>query len=295
MVRIVHYHHPLADNFSLVYSSDTPERLYERREGVDGATKIIGYPFDTPVYVLYERSREIESANEIDYDRKWLTERINELPRPGQVTAFRLVELLDAAVDARKEDEFRLYKEFEPRKIQQALTRVPWGGPLPPVAGALMSNLVLRHSLPNANHRTSIALLQFCIESVDSTFEMSITHVNDHTWQDWVDPYIVDSKQLIAVRRNNVRFKHLEELNVDLVERKDGIQIPLADFELDMHWREALEKYAVHHEKRCTDFVRATLERADREDLYDRDGPTESEFVEYLETGLVERDFRDMF
>ena len=158
-----------------------------------------------------------------------------------------------------------------------------------------MSNLILRHSLPNANHRTGIAMLQFCIESVDPDFEMPRTHVDDDTWREWVDPYIIDSKRLITVRRNNLRFKQLEELDVDLVERKDGIQIRLAEFELDMHWREALTEYAGQHESHCTDFAQAVLERAGRDDLLDRQGPTKQEFITYLENGLVERDFREMF
>lgn len=92
-----------------------------------------------------------------------------------------------------------------------------------------MSNLILRHSLPNANHRTGIAMLQFCIESVDPEFEMPRTHIDDDTWREWANTYIVDSKRLITVRRNNLRFKQLEDLDVDLVERKDGIQIRLAE------------------------------------------------------------------
>jgi len=158
-----------------------------------------------------------------------------------------------------------------------------------------MSNLILRHSLPNANHRTGIAMLQFCIESVNPEFEMPRTHVDDETWREWVDPYIVDSKRLITVRRNNLRFKKLEELDVDLVERKDGIQIRLADFELDMHWREALSEYAKQHESHCTEFAQAVLTRAEREDLLEQPGPTKQEFITYLENGLVERDFREMF
>lgn len=295
MRRVVHYHHPQAENFSLKYSSASPAEVLSRQADLDGATKLIGYPFDTPVYVLYEADTDIEAAEDIDYDREWLSERIAELNREGQVVAFRLVELLEAAVDVREEDEFRLYKEFEPQKIQQALDHVSWGATLPQVAGKLMSNLVLRHSLPNANHRTGIAMLQFCIESVEPGFEMPRTHVDDDTWREWVDPYIVDSKRLITVRRNNLRFKHLEELGVDIVERKDGIQIRLAEFDLDMHWQEALSEYASRHETHCTEFAQEILERAEREDLLRQPGPAKQEFIEYLETGLVERDFTNLF
>jgi len=295
MARLVFYHHPQAENFSLKYSSASVEEILSQRQRSDESIKLMRYPFETPVYVLYEGDSEIESAQDVDFDQEWLSARIRELSRAGQVVAFRLVELLEAAVDVREEDEFRLYKEFEPQKIQQALDHVSWGAPLPNVAGEVMSNLILRHSLPNANHRTGIAMLQFCIESVDPDFEMPRTHVDDDTWREWVDPYIVDSKRLITVRRNNLRFKQLEKLDVDFVERKDGIQIRLSEFELDMQWRDALSEYAGQHEAHCTAFAQAVLKRAERDDLLDDQGPTKQDFITYLEDGLVERDFREMF
>ncbi|WP_440008527.1 hypothetical protein [Halomicrococcus sp. SG-WS-1] len=294
MARVVHYHHPQAEQFSLKYSSVSPADLLSRQEEVEGATKFIGYPFDEPVYILYEGETGIEATSDVEFNSEWLSERISDLPRAGQVTAFRLVELLEAAVDAHDNEEFRLYKEFEPQKIQQALDHVSWGTGLSQVAGELMSNLILRHSLPNANHRTAIAMLQFCIESVAPDFEMPRTHVDDHTWRDWVDPYIVDSKRLITVRRNNVRFKQLRELDVDIVERKDGIQIALAEFELDMHWRDALSTYVIRHEQHCIDFAQAVLSRTDQADFTEQPGPSKAAFVEYLETGLVERDFSEL-
>lgn len=102
------------------------------------------------------------------------------------------------------------------------------------------------------------------------------------------------SKLLITVRRNDLRFKHLTELGVDVVEWKDGIQIRLAEFDLAMHWRRALSEYASLHEIHCTEFARTVLERAERESFLDQPGPTRREFVEYLETG-VDRDFKELF
>jgi hypothetical protein len=124
---------------------------------------------------------------------------------------------------------------------------------------------------------------------------MPSTHVDDETWNTWVDPYIVESKRLITVRRNNVRFEHLRQQGVDIVERKGGIRIELDDYELDMHWREALSRYAERHEQHCIRFVEDILERAERAELAEKVGPTEAEFVEYLETGVVERDFTTLF
>ena len=65
MARVVHYHHPQAENFSLKYSSASPAELLPRQKELDGATRLIGYLFDTPVYVLYEGDTEIEDAGEM--------------------------------------------------------------------------------------------------------------------------------------------------------------------------------------------------------------------------------------
>jgi hypothetical protein len=59
MARVVCYHHPQAENFSLRYSSASQANLLARQKDLDGATKLIGYPFDIPVYVLYEGGTEI--------------------------------------------------------------------------------------------------------------------------------------------------------------------------------------------------------------------------------------------
>lgn len=99
----------------------------------------------------------------------------------------------------------------------------------------------------------------------------------------------------LATRRNNVRFQKLRELGVNLVERKGGIRIRFDDYDLDMHWREAQREYAERHEEHCVGFVREVLERADRTELAGRSGLSRAEFVEYLDTGVVERDFGELF
>lgn len=295
MDRAVHYHHPVAENYSLAYSSTSVSDVRHRADTMDSPTKLVGYPFSTPVYVLYRGGPDIVLPRDVDYDREWLREQLSEQRRAVQVIAFRLVELLEAAVDVRGDEEFRLYKAFEPGRLEQIIDRVSWGAPLPIVAGTLMSNLILRHSLPNANHRTSIAMLQLCIESVASVFEMPRTHLDDHAWKPWADEYIVDSKRLITVRRNNLRFKHLARSGVEQVMRKDGICIELSSYDLDMHPTDAKVYYAERHEEHCIQFAKKVLRRAGMEDLNSTVGPELEEFVEFLENGLQERDFTDIF
>ena len=295
MDRLVYYHHPSAQNFSLTFSSKSVADLIDRQNEADGETKLMCYPFDKPIYVLYQGTATTETVSEVQFDVDWLKDRLRDQPRGTTVVTFRLMELLQAASEVRDDDDFRLYKDFEPDQIHSAIENVSWGESLPVVAGELMSNLILKHALPNANHRTGIAMLQFCIDSVDSTFEMPSTHVDDQTWKAWVDPYIVDSKRLLTVRRNNVRFQHLQDLGVDSVERKGGIQIRLADYDLDMHWRDALTEYARRHEAHCVAFAEEVLERAGRSELQDRSGPTKVEFIDFLETNVLNRELTDLF
>jgi len=71
---------------------------------------------------------------------------------------------------------------------------------------------------------------KFCIESVPPDFEISRTDGND-MWRNWFAPYIIGSEQLISTSRNTIYISHLEELDVDLIERKDRIQLQPAEFD----------------------------------------------------------------
>jgi hypothetical protein len=43
----------------------------------------------------------------------------------SNIPGFDEFGLFEGAIDVCEEDEFRLYKEFEPQRIQQALDRMP--------------------------------------------------------------------------------------------------------------------------------------------------------------------------
>lgn len=61
-----------------------------------------------------------------------------------------------------------------------------------------------------------------------------------------------------------------------------------------MHWREALSASAERHEKHCIGFAEEVLDRAGRSDHQERTGPTKSEFIDFLETDVVQRDLTDL-
>lgn len=116
------------------------------------------------------------------------------------------------------------------------------------VAGRLASNLILKHSLPNGNHRTAVALVQFYLRRLNPDFSLPETSVEvdpeSYDWRAWVNEYITESKRLLTVRRKNVVFKHLYKFGVRTVERKHAIEIDLTAYELDMFPSEAKTIYA---------------------------------------------------
>ncbi len=288
--EVLHYHHPSAENFSLAQSSESPQELRRRSQNGDESTKLLGYPFDTPVYVRYVGDSRVRTAAEAAFDQDRLAAEITALPEPAQIVAFRLVELFQATVAARNAAQFSLYKPLDLQRVNNALDRVSWGAELPQVAGELMSNLILRHSLPNANHRTSIVVLQFCIEAVEPSFRMPEAGRDGRAWNQWADPYIRESKRLLTVRRNNLYFKPLARLGVDVVERKGEVQTHLSDYDLDIPPTAAKERYAREHKQLCLEFTDRVLKEAHRTDLYDVAGPSLKQFVAYLDENLPERD-----
>lgn len=295
-MKRVFYHHPITEDYSLRFVGESTGQLLGYASGKDHAeVKHIGYPFEPPVFATYVREVESRDVSELEYDEEWLQTETASLSSLGKIVVFRLIELLEAAIEGQDSDEFNLYKRLQPAAIDEALAKVEWGEMLPTVAGELMSNLILRHALPNANHRTAIAMLQFCIEAVDATFEMPRTHIDDENWQEWANGYIADSKRLLTVRRNHLRFHHLERLGVDAVLRKGGIEIRLHDYDLDLSPSEAKTRYAKEHEMLCREFATAVLGESSNAELANSVGPTRAEFEKYLRIGVLEHDFDDLF
>lgn len=295
-MKYVYYHHPVSEDYSLQFVGETAETVtnYLAKNEYEDA-KLIAYPYEPPVYTAYIREVESRAVSDVEYDEEWLRSETASLSSLGAVVVFRLVELLSAAVESEDSEEFLLYKRLQPRTVDEALSHVEWGGLLPAVAGELMSNLILRHALPNANHRTAIAMTQFCIECVDGTFEMPRTHVDDEHWEAWVNPYISESKRLLTVWRNHHRFQHLARLGVETVLRKGGIEIELAAYKLDLPTAEAKRRFAKQHELHCREFVTAVLAKSGREELASVGGPTRGEFEDYLRAGVHAHDFEDLF
>ena len=86
------------------------------------------------------------------------------------------------------------------------------------------------------------------------------------------------------MRRHNLYFLTLKQNGCEVVRRKHGLEIPLDDYDLDMHYYEAWEEYAEIHETHCIDFAEELATRGGDADLVQEPALSEDEFVNFLRT-----------
>ncbi len=141
----------------------------------------------------------------------------------------------------------------------------------------------MKHALPNANHRTSLSMAQWYLESIETGFSFPDFVTEEYDWKRWVNEYITESKRLLTVRRNTTAFSLLTEWGCDIVKRKNDIDIVLAAYELDLTRSEAYAYYGDVHTELCTDFLIESVTRAGHDELLSTDGIDKAAFVSFLD------------
>lgn len=156
---------------------------------------------------------------------------------------------------------FTIYKDMDLPKIPEILAYPNWGEtPITDVGGQLLSRFILSHPMPNANHRTALGVLERYLRSHGDG--LAVPDTGEHgTWYEWARPYIHDSKRLLTVRRNAHLFRYARDFGVDVILRKNDVDIDLHDFDLDV--AEPLKAFGQDHEERSIDFVETILDQAD--------------------------------
>ena len=289
MSNRVPYHHELDKQFSVDFVSPDVEDVGERIVGYEShkSVKVETYELDRTVYVVYTASGASGAANEIDYD---IVEYIGSMDPANSVIATRLVDVFRNILEENYEEEgkrVQAYKDIAAQEIEPALNQINWNGTAVEVAGRLASNLILKHALPNANHRTAIGMTQLYLKRVNPSFSMPETATqrdgaDEYDWMEWVNDYINESKRLLTVRRKGGRFKYLEEFGCDVLVRKHEIEIPLEEYELDHQRSERWRRYAEQHEELWIDFTKEAVQRAGTAELLDADGLSKHEFADKL-------------
>ena len=284
----VYYHHPGDKQFSLDFVHPDPVAIVSQIVDYadDVAAKIEQYEIDESFYAIYTSRVGGEPVREIDFD---LTASLAEMSDDNSTIVVRLLEIYRALIVQNESEEgtsVEAYKNIDVDALPDVLNQTSWDGSATDVAGRLASNLILKHPLPNANHRTAVALVQFYLCRLNPDFSLPDTSVEVDTesydWRAWVNEYITESKRLLTVRRKNVVFKHLHKFGVRTVERKHAIEIDLTAYDLDMYPSEAKNIYAKNHEALWAGFVEEAVERAGYPELKEAQGLSKKAFAEKI-------------
>ncbi|MCO8266052.1 hypothetical protein NKF06_05495 [Haloferax sp. AB510] len=248
--------------------------------------KVQKYEIDEAFYVVYTSRVDGGPVREIDFDLKASLAKMSE---DNRTIVVRLLEIYRALIAQNEEEEgvpVEAYKKIDVDALPDVLDQTSWEGSATAVAGRLASNLILKHALPNANHRTAVALVQFYLRRLSPDFSMPETSIEvdpeSYDWREWVNEYINESKRLLTVRRKNVLFKHLYRFGARTLERKHAVEIDLTAYELDMYPSEAKVIYAEQHEELWIEFVEEAAERAGYPELKETPGLSKTAFAEKI-------------
>lgn len=277
MTDRIPYHLPGDKQFSLAFVTQDRDEIHT------GGGIVRQYDLDEEFFVLYTDHGTSGTVDDIDDE---FDEVLDEMGQENRVIAVRLLQIFEGIIDEKElaeGEELEIYKQVELGQVPNAISHVDWSHSAVDVAGQLMSTLVLKHALPNANHRTSISLAEWYLESVQSGFSLPKLATDDYAWRDWVDEYIRESKRILTVRRNTRPFSMLQQWGCDVIERKGNVEIDLLEYDLEYPKSAAYRHYGEAHAKLCTEVMKESVQRAGHDELLSIDGPTKDEFVGYLE------------
>jgi hypothetical protein len=279
MDNYVHYHHPEHPQYSLAYVTTDREQISPRTDD----HFIEQYELDKDVFILYTNHGTSGTVDDLDEDFEAALDTMAQEDRQITISLLQIFEEIIEQKQIEEDEKLEIYKQIELNRIPEAIAEVEWNRAAVDVAGQLMSTLILKHALPNANHRTSIGLSQWYLESIKTGFSFPDFATEDYEWKRWVDEYIADSKRILTVRRNMTAFSLLAEWGCDVVKRKNDVEIALAEYNLDFSQSEAYIHYGEMHTDLCTEFIIESVKRAEYEELISGDGVPKTEFVRYLE------------
>jgi hypothetical protein len=258
-MRVLNYHLERDNRYSLAYIVDDKQDVvqwtteYEHRVAVEQET--VGK--DT-YYLIYRRSETEPPLKDFTEDE--IIEWLNETFSSGEQQALvAIVRAFHGIIDEVEEDggTFTLYKQSDFEKLPAILESVNWEQDVPSVAGELLSQFILHHPMPNANHRTGIAFVSRYLATIDGSFEMVDTG-EEGSWYRWARSYIHDSKRLGTLRRKAALFRYAREQGYGVAKRKEDIRIPFNQYDLDR--TDFHDYYQKRHTERSIEFVQTMLD-----------------------------------
>lgn len=273
MANVLPYHIGPRDQYSLEFVNPDREAFKEHlasrttTEGAAFKSREIPVETDDGSQMLYAVYCNTVPDSFLEEQTSAEIERIlDEAYTSGQLQVLGVVmDVFDGIAETVADEggQFSIYKDMNLRKIPEILEYPDWGTePITVIGGQLLSRFVLAHPMPNANHRTAIGLVERYLRSHGD--RLAVPDTGQHgTWYEWARPYIHDSKRLLTVRRNVHVFRYAREFGVDIVRRKNDVDIDLHEHDLSVD--EPFKYFGRKHEQRSIDFVETILEQSSAE------------------------------
>ncbi|QLG28154.1 hypothetical protein HUG10_11605 [Halorarum halophilum] len=235
-------------------------------------SQIVSQRYDQQIHALY--TAEIYSREFPDEDIASLTRR-ESLIVETLLEAFRSIE----KKWEQEGDPLKWYKRPELRRIVEEVTGTQWRQPVPNVAGCLLSNLIFGHGLPNANHRSSLSLVETYLGTFKPDFEIPDTGVHGE-WFDWSEEYVHESKRLLMLARKAKMFRYIEDWGCTSIVRKNDVVAAFEDYNIwvDDPW----SHFRQQHRELSIEFVYQILERTEYDTLIGEQDPGKRVFLDRL-------------
>lgn len=238
-------------------------------------TQISEFSFDTTFYAVYAAR---------SYPRQFPDDWHTDLADDEIVLVDSVINTFRGVQEewADRGEPLNYYKEAKPALIAEALDEVEWRDAIPTVGGDLMSSLILKHALPNANHRTAVAYVRTYLESVADGRDVRFRHAGtyDGEWHDWAREHVFESKRLLMLRRKPDVLDYAKRFGTETVRRKSGVDLDLMAQDFGTGDIRSIAERG--HRNRCVQFVREILERSDLTELLDREDDGRRAFVDRL-------------
>jgi len=205
MTAHVHYHHPDNPQYSLAYVTQNKDEI--TTGGQDTIIEL--YDLDEKFFVLYTNQGASGTVDSLDRN---FEAALDEMSPHDRTITIRLLQIFEEIIEEKQlaqEEKLEIYKQIELEEIPAALGEINWDLAAVDVAGQLMSTLILKHALPNANHRTAISMAQWYLESIETGFSFPEFATEQYDWKDWVNEYIAESKRISPFDEIQPRFRCL--------------------------------------------------------------------------------------
>lgn len=180
---------------------------------------------------------------------------------------------------ARSRGAVRWYKDLDIQSLRRALQALDWNGSHLDVASRIISDIILAHPFPNANHRTSIYLARKYLESVGIDWpHYTLRGRGAKRLHRETKPFFIESKYLLQIHRHAPLVRAAMEAGYTTLLIGPDAEAPIVPQDLSLR-RDALR---ARHRASARRMLLSQASPEQERDLHARREKTLRGWVEYV-------------